>query len=395
MNNLMNKKLLLKILSGVIAVILWFAITYTEDPVISQTVMNVPLSFEGEETLNNSGFVIVEKNDIPDINVTVRGSRSNVIASLGSIGAIADVSKITSVGKNTVPIRYSYMSGSISIIKSKTTEIEVNVEKLVSREIPVKTEITNYDKSFEKIVEPILKTETITVSGAESVVYKVAYAKAVVDLSNIQKSSSQEYMYNLYGENNNIIAENNITHKSRKTVSVDSIVYDKTKLLPIKVVLDSSKQDDFGFLVKSIEKETVHVGIKDDSVSVNYIEAIVKPEENEGKYTASLVVPEGIYLSDSEKNIWVTGEILPKKLVEMTVDIEAINLPDGKLATISPHQKTITLKTIKQEPEISATVDISKMKSNEEQLNLNFNTDSDTEIIGNYSVFVKLTNMGE
>jgi len=393
MKKLINNKLLLQILSTIIAVILWFAITYTEDPVINQTLTNLPLSFEGESALADNGFVIVDKDDIPDINVTIRGSRSAVISSIGSVSAIADVSKIISTGKNTVPVRYSYLSSGISLIKAKTTELEVNVERLISRDIPVKTEISG--NNLERIIEPIVKNESITITGAESVVNKVSYAKAIVDLSSISLSGSKEYVYYLYGDNDNIIPEHNITSKSRNTINIENIVYDNTKLLPIKVVLDSSNRDDFGFLVKSIEKDTVRVGIKDDSVSIDHIDAVVKVDDSDDKYTATLVVPEGIYINDAAKTIWVTGEVLPKKIVEQTVDIKAINLPDGKSAIIMPKQLTVTLKTIEQEPTVTATVDISKMDSNEEQQPVNISTEADTEIIGSYNAFVKLTNLGE
>ena len=46
-----NSKLFLKILSGVVGVVLWFAITYTEDPIISQSLGDIKIVFDGEKQL--------------------------------------------------------------------------------------------------------------------------------------------------------------------------------------------------------------------------------------------------------------------------------------------------------------------------------------------------------
>ena len=49
MNFIINNKIALKILSGLVAIVLWFAITYTEDPIISQSLGDISIEFEGEE----------------------------------------------------------------------------------------------------------------------------------------------------------------------------------------------------------------------------------------------------------------------------------------------------------------------------------------------------------
>lgn len=395
MRKLLQSKLLLKILSGVIAVFLWFAITYTEDPVITQTIPNVPIVFEGESTLNENGFAIVNKDELPTISVTIRGSRSNVIASLDSIYATADVSKISHSGENSLDITYSYLSSGISLIKTKTTQLDLEIEKLVSREIPVRIETKNEDNDFEKIVEPVLKNQTIKISGAESTVYKISYAKATVDLSAIQKSSSQEYKYNFYGENDNIIPMDNIVRTNRASVLVESIVYDKTKLLPVKIVLDEGRKNNYGFLVKSIEKQNVLVGIKDNIPNIDHLEAVITSDDSQDNYTAKLIVPDGIYVSDDAKKITVSGEILPKVNREVTVKIYAENVPKGKIATVIPSEKTISVKTIDGDVKIKATVDAGNMQDNEEILDISFSSDTDADIIGEYNALVKLSVTGE
>ena len=94
MKNIKKSKLLLKILSAIIAVILWTAITYTEDPVITQTITGIGIEFSGVETLNGNGLAIINRNEIPTVSVVVRGKRNSVIEALDKVYAVADVSSI-------------------------------------------------------------------------------------------------------------------------------------------------------------------------------------------------------------------------------------------------------------------------------------------------------------
>ena len=195
-----DNRILLKILSGLIAIILWFAITYTEDPVISQALTDIPITFEGERELENSGLTVVNKSKLPDVTVIVRGTRSNVISALGSISASVDVSGITASGSSILPIKYSYPTNGITMVKSKLSDLEIQTEKLVTRNIPVRIEPENADKNPEFIVKSVCSVSSVKVRGAESAVYDISYGLAEVDVSGVTKTSSQDYTYSFYVE---------------------------------------------------------------------------------------------------------------------------------------------------------------------------------------------------
>lgn len=389
-----NSKLLLKILSGVIAVVLWFAITYTEDPAISQTLTGVDIEIKGEDILNSNGFAIVNRDKLPSIGVVMRGSRSNVISALGEISASVDVSSIKRAGTNTLAVSYSYPTGSIVLEKIKVKEVEIETEVLVSRDVPLSIEVTNRDKNSEHIVKAVSKSETVTVSGAESTVYEVAYAKAKVDASKISKASTQECLYDFYNEKDELVSEQNLVGNARRTVTVESTVYEKVSL-PVKVVLDEESRHDYGIIVKNIDKLTVDAGL-DDGAEIDFVEAVVTPQKEKTSYETELVVPEGVYIAEENRKITVTGEILPKELKEVTVTVEAENVPDGKRAVISPKEKTITLKTVENisETDIKAKVDMSVLSEAEGILPIIIETDIDADVIGTYSVMAK-TETGE
>ena len=387
MKKIGNSKLLLKILSGVIAVVLWFAITYTEDPAISQTLTGVNIDIKGEEALNSNGFAVVNKEDLPTISVVIRGSRSNVISALGEISATVDVSQIKRTGKNALSVSYSYPTGKVVLEKVREKDVSVEIEALVSREIPVKVEVVNREKNSNFIIKSSSKTDTITVSGAESTIYEIAYAKVRQDASKISKTSVQECIYSFFDDKDELVSEQNIVKKDRETVAVESTVYERVSL-PIKPVLDEESRADYGIKVKNMEKNTVEAGL-DSGVNVEYIEAVVTPQKDKTEYEATLIVPEGVYIDENNLKVKVAGEILPKELKEISVKVEAVNVPEGRNFTVIPSEKVIAVKTIEEITDMKATVDIGKMTMSEEILTLKIETEADADIIGTYSVVVK------
>ena len=302
------------------------------------------------------------------------------------------MSSIRRAGTNTLPVSYSYPTGRVVLEKVKVGEVSVDTEALISREIPVKAETVNQEKNSDLIVKSVCKTETVTISGAENSVYKIAFARAKIDASKITKTSTQEFIYDLCTEKLDILSEDNIVSKSADTVTVENIVYEKTSL-PVKVVLDEESRPDYGIKVKNIEEPTLDVGL-DEGVKVDFIEAVVTPQSGKNSFDAVLSVPDGVYIPEENLTVSVSGEVLPKQLVEVTATVDAVNVPSGQTPVIIPKEKTFTLKTVEDIDDIKlkATVNIGKMTEQEEFLPIEIKTDADVEIIGTYTVLVKLEN---
>ena len=179
-----DSKLLLKIFSGFIAIVLWFAVTYTEDPAINQHLGRLDTVFYNEEALAQRGLIVVDKDELPSLSVTIRGKRSKVISSLDRVFAGIDVEKITSVGKHEVDVSYSYPDSDVSLSKEKHPTVTLNVEKLITKDIPVKINAKESKKHKDQLIEstPI---ESLTISGAQSFVSKISYASVEIDEADI------------------------------------------------------------------------------------------------------------------------------------------------------------------------------------------------------------------
>ena len=335
-----NNKLILKILSGLVALVLWFAITYTEDPIISQNLGDISIEFEGEKRLTDNGLIIINKEKIPNLSAVIRGKRSSVISAIGTVTASCDVSEIETAGENLVEVKYIYPTSTITMAKIKTKEITVETQKLVTRNIPVRITLKNPDKNEEFIVNPKSVAEKIRIKGAETDVYSVSYAAVEVDVTDMSSNNTQEYFYKLCDKDGNVVPQDNIIYKSSDTVSIENFVYKKVEL-PVKVELSQELSQTHYLTVKNISAEKLNVGLIED-VNVTELTAVIKTISENGEYKLELTAPEGIYLPEESRKITATCEVVPLVKKETEIKVEIQNNQDKKL-TASPENVKVLL----------------------------------------------------
>lgn len=181
-----NNKFLL-LISFVLACIFWiaFASTSTEDSTIFIT--DIPVSIELPEQLKNSGLQVYRGGDIK-VNVQIKGNRLSVgSVSQSDIQVVAqNISSITvpdtyalslSAKKVGIKTDYEIVSVSPSVINITVDRERVqkfNIEKNIDTSkvtLPVNknSSVTDYYLS-----KPILSVDTVTVTGPEQEVKKIA-----------------------------------------------------------------------------------------------------------------------------------------------------------------------------------------------------------------------------
>lgn len=385
-----DNRILLKILSGLIAIILWIAITYTEDPVITQALTGISVSFEGEQQLENNGLTIVNRKSQPDISVIVRGTRSSVISALDSITASVDVSEIKTAGSSVLPIKYSYPTSSVTLVKSRQTEMTVETEKIVTRSIPVRIETENADKNTEFIVKSECAADKVKVRGAESAVYNISYGLAEVDVSGVTRTSMQDYTYNFYDEKNNKLSDENIIYRSHNTLTVENTVYKKVSV-PVEISADDETLEMYSMTVKSQSASNVDVGVE-DGTSVTAIKAVVRREEGKTEYETELIVPEGVYVPEKNRKVTAVCQFEPKILTEITVPVTVKNAPEGVNITIEPKEIKVSVKGSEStvgSGKITAELDAAGVTA-DGLVPVKVTAVGDITVVGSYSVEAKI-----
>lgn len=360
-----EKKLLLQILSVLAAVVLWFAITYTEDPSINVTINGIALKTVGERLLDKNELIFVNREKLPNISVEVRGRRSDVQSVLNSITARIDLSDITEVGEYTRDVTYDLPNPAVMITKKKISTLNINIEKAISKEVPVYILQTGSEKNKEHLIESKAEIDTVKILGTQADVSRIKEVLCAVDVSTAIDDFSAKIPVSFADSNHNIITPENRIVSDYKDITIENWIYwRKSVNIALNPDLDMSE---YQILVKSFSKEKVDIGVKSDDydhITTIYADfasdIIINPN---GKYHMKLKVPENVYCPAANDEITMTADIEHITTETLTLEINAENVPSGMTVHLNPVSITVELTGAKSKMEnVRAKVDLSGLE---------------------------------
>lgn len=200
----MKNKIWSMLLSLLAAVILWTYVVTTVSPDSKATITRIPVVFEGESwLLENRNLMITDGMDAT-VELEVSGNRSD-LAKLNSsnITLKVDLTKVYETGTTNLTYTTSFPSdvpyGSITVERRQPAGVTLQVEKRLTREIPVNVVFTgSVPEGFIADTENItLDYPVINIKGPASVVEQIDQAKVEVDLEERTESLSENYRYTL------------------------------------------------------------------------------------------------------------------------------------------------------------------------------------------------------
>ena len=326
-----NNKIANVILAFIISIGLWCYVVYAVNPVQKETFRDIPVQFVNEDVLNERGLAIANDTDIT-VDATVEGSRK-VLAAMdsGSFTATADVSQCIA-GTNSVAVDIR-VNKNASLASDSTVTVQINVEQLVTESRAVKVKYTGEAGSGREVEADLTGDKAVNISGAESLVAKVAYVAADVDISKIE-STDQIMTAKLEPVDRSDNTVDNIT-LSQDTAEIKASLY-HTKKVPLTVNITGDPPT--GYRYEGIKNEDTVVlrgseaALSDiTSVSTEYIDISGFTATTEVKLT--LVLPDGVELSSKQKSptaeIYIEGEATSSISIKSS-SINIRNLDDSR-----------------------------------------------------------------
>lgn len=172
-----------KIISLVIAIVLWVYVVTTLDPMKTETITDVPVQLLNAESLTARGLALSGEMNYT-VDVVVKGKRGDLLKlSADDIVANADLYGF-SIGKNYIPVMVQ-APNDMTVIDVKNSKIVVSIEELVAVSKPIRVVFTG---QMEKGIEASTintQPEKVEVTGAKSEVDAVSYIKAEINTADL------------------------------------------------------------------------------------------------------------------------------------------------------------------------------------------------------------------
>lgn len=337
MKNLFTQNIGTKLLSVVIAGLVWIIIMSLSDPQVTKTIENIPVERRNEEAVTEEGKVY-EALSGNRVSIRVRGSRSVVeTMDVKDFVAYVDFKEIGWV--NAVPIHVEFKNKnneSLAEITHKSKDVmSISLVENLATMVQVDIKPINVPEGYYAFCSSI-SSKLLEISGSKTQVESVEKLVGTVDLSGYKQNFQK--MVDLVPvdiEGNEI--DDTKLNIAQKYVRVDITV------IPVKdvpVVLDTTgvtTATGFGISGMDYSPKTIQVAAEQDVL--DRLTEIVIPYSADELMQSEVVeieiakyLPSGVYLKSETTSVVLSIEVerLTRKDISIsTSDIEIRNLAEG------------------------------------------------------------------
>ncbi|HNX99307.1 MAG TPA: CdaR family protein [Oscillospiraceae bacterium] len=354
MSKIYNSKIFWMILSLLASLVLWAYISNQDTTSISKQLTGIQVQFSGEDLLREERNLAISDVDTTSVNVWIRGSRRAIGALDGSqVVAVIDVSKITQAGDMSWSYTIKYPAGtdtgSITTISRSPEIIGFTVSALSSKSVEVAGSFAGSLAEGYSAEDPTFEPSTVTVTGSEAALTKIAGAKVVFgkDKTDVKESFSVDTGYTLVDADGNPVSTTGLTFSTELIKATLPIM--EVKELPLSVTLIDGGGATANNCTVSIEPQTIKVA--GDSKVLDAMNKLVIGTVDLSDFSASYEDTFPIMLDDDLQN--VTGEVsalvkivivgLTTKTFDVT-NISCSNVAAGCSAAVETETISVTMR---------------------------------------------------
>lgn len=369
----------MKLLSFVLAFLIWIVIMSLSDPVTTRQIDGITLETRHKDDFNNleeNANLSIDILTKGTVSIKVSGSRSELEGLTASdFVAYADFNDF--VGINAIPINVE--------ARSENTRKNVNIDWQSMTVMQVKL-VKSKEKLINVIVEPInvpddkyaltksVSSNLLQVTGPEEVVDKISKLGGYVDISKLGINTWQQVTLKPYDKDGN---EMDVASLELAQTSV--LV--EVEMLPTKdveVIIDTDETEvvnGFGIYKIELAPQIVRIAASEGMIrTVNTIHIPLVPDEPLLKqikpYTKDFDInkflKEGVYLKSENNIVSVSVTVEPiteKEIVFDLTELNVLNMPEGFVLHQGEEEgTTITMVISGLKPDIDAITSASDLR---------------------------------
>ncbi len=231
----------LRLLSLILAFILWAIVIAEDNPERSPQFDNIKVTLTGESALEErQGLSVIE---MPEnlISVVVRGPNNEVTnkSMRQRIVATLDVSELIGSGEYDLTPNVSINRDGIEVVSIEPKTVRVRVDEVTTQSVPVRVEATGSPSNGYRAGKPYPTTSgDVTIEGPRSELNEVAYAYATISASGSESTKKEDCAITLFNDAGEQFSSPYVKCSTAK-VNVTLPVY-KINTIPLTVTFKDS-----------------------------------------------------------------------------------------------------------------------------------------------------------
>lgn len=374
----------LKLISLLIAIVIWLVVVQYVNPDDTRRLDNIPIQIDTVDSVPTGEGLVLVTNYNKALSFTYKASR-DVIAMLNvdKITAYVDLSGVTKSGKHNLPVRIDTGGQNINVIDQSVKEVTLEFEKAATAQI--KVNVTAEGSVPEGYIknDPVCIPSNINIDGPESKVSQIVAANVVINEKKYTQTNVYSCDYQFVDKDGNEISKDFITADYDKVDVTVTVL--KTKTIPITATLvNTSGGYENNFANIEFSPSTITVAGSEEaldtlnSYDLGTIDVSEKTKDFETDYVVSL--QNGIKNINDLSSVKVKvsfGDVRTKTIKFSAFKIE--NLSDDQSAVIKDKNLSVTFRGL--------AADIEKINSSNITIAVDFQNKTYTKGINNVPVY--------
>ncbi len=315
-------KILVRVLSILTAVLLWFIVLDNNNPMITRN-LSVPVA-GNQDVLIDNNLRIVGIGAPSTVDITIRGRRNKVSeVTSNDFKVVLDYGQIETSGQVAVKLGEPVYTGesNIGILSMNPSEVQLNLERITGVTFTVEVRWDGKMPAGYAAANVRVDPSTITFEDKESLVNKVARAIVPINAEELDKTNNVTRRVLVLDDAGKSIPQ----FDGKRSVNVS---FDLVRTVPVSTRISGTPAADWfvtGFA--TVPKEVQVLGKYESLASLGVVQAAdIAVEGKEGSFTTDLElkVPEGFTLYGTKPQ--VQAEVQMEKLMvrEFPIPVDSI-----------------------------------------------------------------------
>lgn len=369
----MKNKVIIALVSLVIAFGLWLYVITSVNPEWEETYYDIPVSLQNDSALQERGLMITT-DETPTVTLKLKGNRADLLQlNESNITLAADLSRIYETGEQQ--LSYSIYpsnlpSNAFTVESQMPLRITLNVERRVTKEVPVSVVFEGEiaEGYMADSQHPVFDYEVVSITGPSPVIEEITQAQLTVDLTGRTETIREALAFDLCNEaGEKVDAHQVVTNVGEINLTV---VIQKMKVIPLTLTLvdgggATQKTSRVQITPSSITvcgNETALDALTEINLGTVNLGELIQPM-TEQPFT--IKIPEGLQnlTNISEAKVSISFPNLRTQTFRVT-NIQPVNVPEGMECELVTKELQITVRgpreliTAMKETDIAVTVDL-------------------------------------
>ncbi len=344
----------LKIISLLLGFVVWMAVVNVNDPIITRTITNIPVTVSNTSYVESIGMSCKLKDGSSSVSVVVTGHRS-VVEPLtrDDIKAVADLTQIVNMESDPIMVPVTVTSAMVSRenLSVSPGSIEIALEEMQNAEFvvtPTSGDTKPSNKRYQ-IGDMTVSPESITITGPSSLIQIIDRVMAPVDATRLVSDTVVNSQLEIYDRNGSRFTDTQMEAlkftKTDGTVSVGVDIWRVVSDIALEPGYSGSPEKGYRVGEIAVTPAVISVAGTDEALtklneegsSIAIPKDLIKVDGAKDDFTVRVdltqILPTDITLADNVSTVaLVTVEVLPLDSRTFEIPVASIaqkNLKEG------------------------------------------------------------------